>query len=145
MTSLRDATVGQLEAELARRKGEASRKDWESAAVAAVVAHYKSLHPRARPGESERKKIRARLKEGWTVADLQAAIDGNHRDPHCCGENDRGKLYHSLELCVRDSKHVQDYIEAPLHTPSAKERRAVRAGDDWLAHRARVEGRHLDG
>jgi hypothetical protein len=82
--------------------------------VAAVIDAYRKHHPRARPGDVERKLIRARLAEGNTAADLIEAIDGNHLDPHCCGDNERGKTYHRLKLIFRDADHVTAYREV-LH------------------------------
>lgn len=77
-----------------------------------VVAHYRTHHPRSRPGESEQIKIAARLNDGYSVADLCQAIDGNHVDPYCCGENDSGRTYHNLELIVRNSGKVDQYMRA---------------------------------
>lgn len=104
--------------------------------VMAVIAHYRSFHPRARPGDKERKLIRARLKEGYSVADLQAAIDGCHRSPHHCGENPSGTCYQTLELIVRDSKHVQQFMEIAengVHRPSSAARRMA----SWAERRSK--------
>lgn len=79
--------------------------------VGAVVEHYRAYHPTARPGDRERAKIRARFKEGYTVDDLKTAIDGCHRSPYHCGENERGRIYQTLELIVRDSSKVAQFIE----------------------------------
>jgi hypothetical protein len=79
--------------------------------IDAVIAQYRSLHPLARPGEKERRLISARLKDGFTVEDLIQAINGCHASPFHRGENDRNRPYQSLELIVRDAKHVQDFIE----------------------------------
>ncbi len=72
--------------------------------VDAVIGHYRLKFPRRRPGARERKKIRTRLQEGYTPADLVEAIDGclvsefHVRDGH-----------NSLELIVRDSQHVDQF------------------------------------
>jgi len=82
----------------------------KSIAVDLVIDHYKTYHPKAKPGKAERDKIRKRLKDDkLLVSDLCDAIDGNHKDPHCCGNNDRGTKYHDLELIVRDSANVNKY------------------------------------
>jgi len=78
-----------------------------------VFAHYKTYHPQARPGDVERRLVRARLGEGYTVPDLQAAIDGCHRTPWNCGVNNGGKKYQSLKLIMRDSSQVARFMEAP--------------------------------
>lgn len=81
-----------------------------------VVAHYRGLHRAARPGKKEREKIRDRLHEGYTIDDLKGAIDGQHASPWHQGRNDRNKPYLSLELAMRDSTHVLDFLERA--TPS---------------------------
>lgn len=83
--------------------------------VQKVIAHYQTHHPKSRPGDADRKRIGSRLKERYSVLDLCAAIDGCHRSPHHCGETETNKTkYQSLELIMRDSKHVQQFMEVPL-------------------------------
>lgn len=86
-------------------------KNQTEQAIARVIEHYQVEHPRSRPGTKERGKIRSRLKEKFTVRDLCDAIDGCHKSPYHCGENDSGTKYQGLELIVRDAKHVQQFIE----------------------------------
>ncbi len=81
--------------------------------IGLVLAHYQTFHPRAKPGDKERRLVADRLKEGYTVADLQAAIDGNHRSPYHCGDNDRRRKYHDLGLILRNSDKVRDFMEIP--------------------------------
>ena len=76
-----------------------------------ICEHYKTHHPTARPGDKERKLIRDRLKEGYTVDDLKRAIDGCHRTPHNLGDNERGTKYLSLSLIMRSSSHVIRFLE----------------------------------
>jgi len=78
--------------------------------VQAVWKHYKTHRPKARvlsPGC--RKAIVARFVEGFTVADLRAAIDGNYLSPHHCGQNPTGTLYHNLDLIVRTADDVERF------------------------------------
>ncbi len=115
--------------------------------VDAVLAHYKHFHPTARPKEPSRKLVGARLQDGYTVADLQAAIDGNHRSPFHCGENKNGSKYHKLTLILRDSEHVQQFMEVPLITPHESEMSAARGADNWLRMKAdqdRQAGGHIE-
>jgi hypothetical protein len=116
-----------------------------SADIAAVNEHYLTHHPRAAKtlgsGTDEYKKIRARLdQDGFTVEDLKQAIDGCHKSPHHCGENPSGAKYQSLELIVRDRKHVLQFIEVyeqhsggPVPVLSERERRGLRANDAFMA------------
>ena len=122
----------------AARKARKKPAENRSEDVLAVFAHYRTYHsgtfPAPKSGMKEWVKVRARLSEGYTVADLCAAIDGCHRSPYHCGENEKGKVYQNLELIVRDATHVEDLRATPEHSPvlSEKEMRGQRAGQQWL-------------
>lgn len=83
--------------------------------VASVNAKYLEFHPkgpkRLSPTSMEYKLIRDRLAEGFTVECLREAIEGNHKSPFHCGENDKRREYHNLALIVRSSSHVTQFIE----------------------------------
>ncbi len=110
------------------------------AEIDAIFAHYRSYHPQSRPGKKERVLVSARLKEGYSAADLCEAIDGCHRSPFHCGLNDRSTKFQSLELIVRDSKHVAEFIElarAPTSTgPITHRQSAEDAAEARLLARA---------
>ena len=101
-----------------------------------VWARYAELHPRAKLGDKERRAIKARLKEGSTVADLCQAIDGYHRSPFHTGDNDRGTKYLDATLIFRDASHVAKGIElatAPAGPVlSVLTKKNLRAGQAWL-------------
>lgn len=103
--------------------------------VERVIGHYLTYHPQARPGTPVRTNIRKRLAEGFSEQQLIDAIDGCHKSPHHCGDNERQTKYQSIGLIFRDSDHVQQFIE--LNTPdgpvlSEKSRLGERAGDSFL-------------
>ncbi len=110
-----------------------------------VFDHYRTYHPRycllPTSDHAQWKQISARLKEGYTVDDLKAAIDGCHRSPFHQGENDRGRKYDSLELIMRPNK-VQQFIEMPETAPVLSERtqRTLRARDSYLTRRLADDG-----
>ncbi len=79
--------------------------------VGQIVSHYQTFHPKAKADEKLRSKIAGRLRDGFTVEDLKTAIDGCHRSPFHCGENDDHRKYQSLELIVRDADKVSQFIE----------------------------------
>lgn len=103
--------------------------------VKLVAEHYLRLYPkryRQAADPATRKKIRARLKDGYTAEQLIAAINGNAASAfHVEGGHT------SLELIVRDVKHVDQFLEArpsngrqPHVTGKAANLRAViRAAD----------------
>lgn len=111
-----------------------------------VVAHYKTFHPQARPGDKECRLIAARLTDGFDVEALELAIDGCHRSPHNCGENERGRKYQSLELIMRDSTHVLRFLETPQAGDepvlSEKTKRSLRAAEAFLARHGVQEDDH---
>ena len=111
----------------------------ESDDILAVFEHYRHYHPRAHKKPHSRmrewSKIKARLAEGCTVADLKLAIDGCHRSPFHMGENDNNRKYDSLELIVRDGSKVQSFIElAQQDGPvlAQKTSKTIRAAQSWV-------------
>lgn len=93
-------------------KKETSTEKTEPSDVDGVWAHYKTHRPKVRVlSPKVRGLILKRLAETFTVDDLKAAIDGNFRSPHHCGQNSTQTEYHNLELIVRDSEHVQQFID----------------------------------
>lgn len=98
---------------------------FEDDPVDVVWEHYSKLHPRARFSKGDRKRIMDRFAEGYSVGELMLAIDGNHLDPFCNGENDRGKQYHKLDLILRDSGRVADFIETAQSPPNGPPSKSV--------------------
>lgn len=83
-----------------------------------VFEHWRQkLRPKAHVFDDDtRKKVLARLKEGFTVEELKQAIDGCASNPHNQGVNDKQKRYDSLELICRNGGNVarfQGYTEKP--------------------------------
>lgn len=124
--------------------------------IRAVFAHWQHYHkqafPRVHGDLPEWRKIRDRLtKDKYTVAQLCRAIDGIHVSPWHTGENPGGKKYLHLDLCMRDSKHVDMFLEQMAehenHTPvlSEKTRRTVRAAMSWAARKREAGGPPVAG
>jgi hypothetical protein len=76
-------------------------------AIERVFDHWQRTHGHAKAtlDKGRRRLIRERLKS-YTADDLCASISGFLNSPHHMGQNDRGTRYDSLELLLRDSKHV---------------------------------------
>lgn len=106
--------------------------------VQQVNAAYLRHHPRSAKvltqTSKEFKLIAERLREGYSVEDLCAAVDGCHISPFHCGQNDAGKKYQDLALIMRDSSKVANFIE---YADGKKERHDPRgnfaARDAYLA------------
>jgi hypothetical protein len=76
--------------------------------------------PKAQLDEARRKRIKARLAEGYSAEVLIEAIHNAERDPYLLGGNDRGKRYTGLETLLRDASQVDRLValEAePDYTP----------------------------
>lgn len=61
--------------------------------------------------KGRRDKIRARLKEGYSVDQLKQAVDGYHSSPFHLGTNDRGGRYTDLTLICRSGEYVEQGIQ----------------------------------
>jgi hypothetical protein len=120
--------------------------------VQAVFDAYRKHHPRAFakpvPASKEWRAIAARLREGFSVADLIEAIEGCHVSPFHCGENDRQTKYQSLGLIVRDGSQVSKFIElardGPAPVLSEKTQRGQRAVQSYIDRRYGAERRKDD-
>ena len=83
--------------------------------ITKVVSHYQTYHPRSQAGVEmgeERRLIGKRLRNKYTVEQLMLAIDGCHVSPFHCGKGtgSDGSKHQSLELIVRDAKHVDMFM-----------------------------------
>lgn len=82
-------------------------------------------HHKAKLDEKREKAIKARLKNGYSVDDLMAAVRGCKQTPFNMGKNDRGEVYDDIELICRDAEHVDRFMRnAGVSIPSIAERRA---------------------
>lgn len=118
---------------------ETSTKKTEPSDVDLVWAHYRTHRPKVRVLSTKvRGLIVKRLAETYSVDDLRAAIDGNFRSPYHCGQNDTQTEYHNLELIVRDSEKVQQFIDhaeaADKPVLNAKSQRTARAAESFVRH-----------
>ena len=102
-----------------------------------VFEHWQAVHahPRSHLGAKRRKLILARLKEGYSEADLCQAISGYKHSPHHMGVNPNGTVYDTLELILRDAAHVDTglklYQNPPRSDLSEKTRRGIAQTEEW--------------
>jgi hypothetical protein len=84
-----------------------------------VFAYWRQAmgKPRAVFDAKRRKLVEARLKDGFSVETLKAAIDGYRRDPFSMGKNDRNKAFNDLALICRDAERVERYLANKPKTP----------------------------
>ena len=118
---------------------ESSDSSPDAERIRQVFDHYRSHHPKRhkRPNSKmkEWRAIKARLSEGYTVEDLCLAVDGCQLSPWHQGENDRGQVYDSLELIMRDGSKVgkfMDLAKRTHHSLGERGRRNVRAAEEFI-------------
>lgn len=105
--------------------------------IAAVFEHFRKQHPRAKLTASRKTLIRTHLQAGYSVEDLQTALDGLHLDRW---HIDNGNL--TLEYGLRNGNKIDGFIEIasnPSHPKRADRPRMgargdenVRVADAWL-------------
>jgi len=107
-----------------RKKEDGSQEDGKWAnEISQIWEYYKTYRSMVRVlGPKTKSKIKDRLQEGSTVDDIKKAIDGNFRSPHHCGENKTGTEYHDLELIVRDTEHLNMFLQMPAKPRAADPR-----------------------
>lgn len=74
---------------------------------AKMVEFNQGKGPSPKFSDKRKRKVKDRLRDNHTVADLKRAIDGYFTSPHHRGENDRNTVYLDLELICRDTEHVE--------------------------------------
>lgn len=102
--------------------------------VTDVIDHYRQYKPRSRPHKSEavRSKVAARLRDGFSVGELKAAIDGCFRSTYHQGDNPNGRKYDSLELILRNPEKVTQFMEIPNQPrPAGRLGKNLEAGRNW--------------
>lgn len=62
-------------------------------------------------GSGRREKVRARLREGRTEAEIKQAIDACSASEFHMGENDRNQQYNDLTLICRSAEQLEKFLE----------------------------------
>jgi hypothetical protein len=102
-----------------------------------VFDHYRQAHshPKSALGPQRRKLIADALKL-YSVASLCQAITGYRNSPFHMGQNDKGAVYDSLEVMLRNPKQIDaglKFYESPPATQhSSLTRKNIAATEGWL-------------
>ena len=105
--------------------------------IKSVFEHWQARldHPQAKLDDKRKGYIRKALKSGYTVDQLQRAIDGCANTPHNMGQNDRNQIYDGIHVIFRDADQIDRFIrnadQAPFHQMS-KAGRSTQAAADAL-------------
>ena len=76
-------------------------------------------HPRAAYDDKRKALIKKQLRN-YSRGDLELAITGCSVTPHNMGENDRGEVYDSIELILRDAAHIDRFMKNAIDPPKGK-------------------------
>jgi biotin operon repressor len=75
------------------------------------VSVFYGFYPRGITLTKERKaKIQSRLKAGYTIDDIKLAIDNIRQSPFHCGDNDKGKVYATIEFICRNDAKLEEWM-----------------------------------
>jgi hypothetical protein len=113
-----------------------------SGAVERVFEHWQVTwgHPNAAL-DSKRKRVIAEALKSYSEADLCQCIAGYRYSPHHTGQNDRATVYDSIELFLRDAKHIDAGLKFYAHPPrsdlSEATRRVISQTETWEPPEAR--------
>jgi hypothetical protein len=80
--------------------------------ILAVFRHWQLImgHDRARMDVKRAQCIRERLRDGYSVEDLQLAIEGCAASAWNMGENPGRVIYDSITLILRDADHTERFM-----------------------------------
>lgn len=67
-------------------------------------------HPRAKLDKKRKRTLEQALKLGYSVSELQKAIDGCKNTPFHMGKNDNNQVYDDISLIFRDAEHIDRFI-----------------------------------
>lgn len=89
-----------------------SPPDHRAGEVQEIFAYWQASlsHPTAKLTAERRRKVEARLRQGYTVEQIKQAIDGCAASPFHRGENDEGRVYDDLELICRSGSKLENFI-----------------------------------
>ncbi len=77
-----------------------------------MFAYWKTAtgHHDAKLTPKRRQAIEGRLRQGYAVDVLEAAVDGCKASSFHQGDNDRRKVFDDIELICRNGEHVEQFV-----------------------------------
>lgn len=102
-----------------------------------LFEHWREVchHPQAKPTQERLRAIRARLKEGYTVDQITAAIGGA---AVAAFVDDRGKRHDDLTLICRNGSKLEDFIARGQAKPPAQRGTVDAQFDQLRANEAEI-------
>lgn len=114
----RDGHAGKEERKGKEKKGREGKEICTSDDALSVFQHWQTVMGKPRTVLDSKRKalITSRLRDGYTVQDLQAAATGCSLSPFHMGLNEQGRRYNGVDLIYRDAGKVDQFMEFS-HTP----------------------------
>lgn len=117
-----------------------ARERVKSSEIDQVFNHWKTVHPHPRSVLTKpRRALIAKALTDYSADTLCEAISGYRNSPHHMGRNERSTLYDSIELMLRDAKHIDAGLTFFSNTAppdlGAKLNRGVAATANWIANK----------
>ena len=86
--------------------------------------------------EDRKKKIKARLSEGYTVDEIKLAITNCSNTPHNMGQNENNKTYNDIELICRSPTKLEQFRDNPGITTQNTEVQSGSQNQPGYQHRS---------
>lgn len=111
---LKEEKRKEVKEEEKRKEDESGCRDFNSEAEEIFECYmqaFDGFFPKGLTLTKERKaKILARLKSGYSVDDLKLAITNIRQSSFHCGENDKGKVYATIEFICRNDAKLEEWM-----------------------------------
>lgn len=108
--------------------------------VVEVFDHWRAVmaHPVAKLTPEREKAVRARLRDGYTVEEIKAGIDGCRASPFHMGQNDGQKRHDDLTLICRTGSKLESFMamkDAPKGVAGVRRTTSAENAADYLRRR----------
>jgi hypothetical protein len=103
-------------------KKEEEKKNTSSPEILRVFSYWQTRlgHQSAKLTPERIRFIKGRLKDGYSLEELESAIDGCKNSPYHMGQNDHGKVYDGIDLIFRNGSKVEQFIGYNKTIPKAR-------------------------
>jgi uncharacterized protein YlbG (UPF0298 family) len=117
----------------------ALKRNHKSESIQIIFDYWQKTmgHPRAVLDDKRKSLIRRQLKN-YSENDLKTAIYGCSITPWNMGKNPDGRIYDSIELILRDAKHIDDFIRNADKPPAGEIKTIEQTKNEALAQADRV-------
>lgn len=118
-----DAKVTARDAGVTPTETETETNTKTNGQVQEIFDHWVAVHGKrqAKLNGKRRQKIAARLREGYSMDDLKAAIEGCRASEFHMGANAEKKVYDDLALICRDGSQVEKFVDLNKQAPREEE------------------------